>query len=145
MRKIIVVLFFALYSFTGCAKGITDDATTILSKYDTLTVAVMKTNMGTIELMLYPNETPKTVENFVTLAQQGYYNGVIFHRVIENFMIQGGDSTGTGMGGRSIWGKDFADEFVMGLTFDKVGLLAMANRGPNTTLHILHYHCKTEC
>ncbi len=133
MRNFLVIILFALISFTGCAQQKnTPQNESPVFKYDTLTVAVMKTNMGTIELQLYPKEAPKTVENFTTLAKQGYYNGIIFHRVIENFMIQGGDSTGTGTGGRSIWGGDFADEFVMGLTFDKTGLLAMANRGPNT-------------
>ena len=99
---------------------------------DSTTVAVIKTNMGTIEIELFAKETPKTVENFVGLANKGYYNGVIFHRVIDNFMIQGGDPTGTGRGGESIWGKKFNDEIVKELVFDKEGLLAMANAGPNT-------------
>lgn len=97
-----------------------------------MTVAVIKTNMGTIEIELFADQTPKTVENFVTHADSGYYNGIIFHRVIENFMIQGGDPTGTGRGGESVWGKPFADEIVPSLTFDKPGILAMANAGPNT-------------
>jgi len=97
-----------------------------------MTVAVIKTNMGTIEIELFAEQTPKTVENFVGHADSGYYNGVIFHRVIENFMIQGGDPTGTGRGGESIWGKPFADEIVPSLTFDEPGILAMANAGPNT-------------
>jgi len=97
-----------------------------------MTVAVMKTNMGTIELELYADQTPKTVENFVGLANKDYYNGVIFHRVIPDFMIQGGDPTGTGRGGQSLWGKPFADEIVPSLTFDKPGILAMANAGANT-------------
>ncbi len=99
---------------------------------DSTTVAVIKTNMGNIELELFAKETPKTVENFVGLANKGYYKGVIFHRVIDNFMIQGGDPTGTGSGGKSIWGKSFNDEIVPQLVFDKEGLLAMANSGPNT-------------
>jgi cyclophilin family peptidyl-prolyl cis-trans isomerase len=97
-----------------------------------MTVAVIKTNMGTIEIELFADQTPKTVENFVGHADSGYYNGVIFHRVIQNFMIQGGDPTGTGRGGESIWGKPFADEIVPSLTFDEPGILAMANAGPNT-------------
>jgi cyclophilin family peptidyl-prolyl cis-trans isomerase len=97
-----------------------------------MTIAVIKTNMGTIEIELFAEQTPKTVENFVGLADSGYYNGVIFHRVIANFMIQGGDPTGTGRGGESIWGKPFADEIVPSLTFDEPGILAMANAGPNT-------------
>src|SRR5574338_69518 len=99
---------------------------------DSTTVAIIKTNMGTIEIELFTIETPKTVENFVGLANKGYYNGVIFHRVIDGFMIQGGDPTGTGRGGESIWGKKFNDEIVPELVFDKEGLLAMANAGPNT-------------
>lgn len=97
-----------------------------------MTVAVIKTNMGTIEIELYADQTPKTVENFVGLANENYYNGVIFHRVIANFMIQGGDPTGTGRGGQSIWVKPFADEIVSSLNFNEPGVLAMANAGPNT-------------
>ena len=99
---------------------------------DSITVAVMKTNMGTIELELFADKTPKTVENFVGLANKGYYKGVIFHRVIKNFMIQGGDPSGTGRGGVSFWGGKFEDEIVPDLKFDGPGLLAMANAGPNT-------------
>jgi len=97
-----------------------------------MTVAVIKTNMGTVEIELYADQTPKTVENFVGLAKKDYYNGIIFHRVIPNFMIQGGDPTGTGRGGESLWGKPFADEIVSSLVFDEPGILAMANSGPNT-------------
>jgi len=97
-----------------------------------MTVAIMETNMGVIELQLFADQTPKTVENFVGLADSGYYNGVTFHRVIPNFMIQGGDPTGTGRGGQSIWGKKFEDEIVPSLVFEKPGILAMANSGPNT-------------
>lgn len=95
-------------------------------------VVVIETNMGTIEVAMYRSEAPKTVDNFEGLAKQGYYNGIIFHRVIENFMIQGGDPTGTGMGGKSIYGDKFADEISPKLKFDREGLLAMANAGPNT-------------
>ena len=94
--------------------------------------ANIKTSMGDIRIELFPDEAPKTVENFVELAKKGYYNGVIFHRVIENFMIQGGDPTGTGRGGESAWGGKFKDEFSPKLTFDKAGILAMANAGPGT-------------
>ncbi len=73
--------------------------------------AVIKTNLGEMTLALFPEQAPKAVENFVTLAKNGYYDGVIFHRVISDFMIQTGDPTGTGMGGESIWGKAFEDEF----------------------------------
>ena len=71
--------------------------------------AVIKTNLGEMTLALFPEQAPKAVENFVTLAKNGYYDGVIFHRVISDFMIQTGDPTGTGMGGESIWGKAFED------------------------------------
>jgi len=99
---------------------------------DSMLVAVMKTNMGTVEIELFEKQTPKTVENFSGLAKKGYYNGVIFHRVIPNFMIQGGDPTGTGRGGESLWGKKFNDEFVPALKHSEPGVLSMANAGPNT-------------
>ena len=95
-------------------------------------VVIIETNMGTIEVSLFRADAPKTVENFEGLAKKGYYNGVVFHRVISNFMIQGGDPTGTGMGGESIYGKTFADEISPSRKFDRAGLLAMANAGPNT-------------
>ena len=95
-------------------------------------IANIKTSMGDIVIELFPLEAPKTVENFVELAKKEYYKGVIFHRVIENFMIQGGDPTGTGRGGESAWGGKFKDEFSPKLTFDKAGILAMANAGPGT-------------
>ncbi len=95
------------------------------------TYAVMKTNMGDIKIKLFPNEAPKTVENFTTHAKNGYYNGLIFHRVIKDFMIQGGDPQGTGIGGESIWGKKFEDEFNPDL-HNLRGALSMANAGPNT-------------
>lgn len=92
---------------------------------------VLETTQGKIEILLFGDVAPLAVENFTTHIKNGYYNNLIFHRVIKNFMIQGGDPTGTGRGGESIWGKDFKDEF-KNLTFDKAGLLAMANRGPHT-------------
>ena len=99
---------------------------------DSSTVVVFETNQGSIELKLYPQAAPKTVENFTGLVKKGYYNGLIFHRVIKNFMIQGGDPTGTGTGGESLWGGKFEDEFNADLQFDHKGILAMANAGPNT-------------
>ena len=95
------------------------------------TVAVMHTNMGDIEIKLFPEQAPKTVENFTTHAKNDYYNGIIFHRIIKDFMIQGGDPTGTGMGGESIWGHSFKDEFTPEL-HNLRGALCMANAGPNT-------------
>jgi len=92
---------------------------------------ILETTQGTIELELYPDVAPLAVENFTTHVKNGYYNGIAFHRIIKNFMIQGGDPTETGRGGESIWKKSFKDEFT-NKTFDKPGVLAMANRGPHT-------------
>jgi len=94
--------------------------------------ALIEANQGTIEIALRPDIAPKAVENFIKHAEQGYYDGVIFHRVIKNFMIQSGDPMGTGVGGVSIWGKPFEDEVTRSVTFDKPGVLAMANAGPKT-------------
>lgn len=93
--------------------------------------AIMKTNHGVIEIQLFEKQAPMTVENFVRLAKKDYYNGTTFHRVISDFMIQGGDPLGTGMGGESIWGHPFEDEFSPEL-FNLRGALSMANSGPNT-------------
>ena len=99
---------------------------------DEILVAEFETNMGNFEIQLFANRAPKTVENFVGLAKKGYYNGLIFHRVIDNFMIQGGDPTGTGRGGESLWGGKFQDEFNPQLKHDGPGVLSMANSGPNS-------------
>ena len=93
---------------------------------------ILHTNRGDIVLKLFPKVAPLAVENFIKLSKKGYYNGTTFHRVIKGFMIQGGDPTGTGRGGQSIWGKEFKNEYAPNLVFDKPYLLAMANRGPNT-------------
>ena len=94
-------------------------------------VAVMHTSLGDISIRLFKEKVPRTVENFVTHAKNGYYDGLIFHRVIKDFMIQGGDPTGTGCGGESIYGEKFEDEFDADLHNIK-GALSMANAGPNT-------------
>lgn len=94
-------------------------------------LVTVHTKLGDFTLELFPEVAPKTVENFVTHAKNGYYDGVIFHRVIEDFMIQGGDPTGTGMGGESIYGRTFEDEFSRE-AFNLYGTLSMANAGPNT-------------
>ncbi len=95
------------------------------------TVAVMKTTLGEIKILLFPEAAPKAVENFTTHAKNGYYTGIIFHRVIPDFMIQGGDPTGTGRGGESIWGRSFEDEF--NVDYHNIrGALSMANAGPGT-------------
>lgn len=93
--------------------------------------AVLKTNQGEIKIQLFPEQAPMTVENFIRLAQKGYYDGTIFHRVISDFMIQGEDPEGNGTGGESIWGHPFEDELSREL-FNIRGALSMANSGPNT-------------
>ncbi len=98
--------------------------------------AVLQTNKGTIRFELLESDAPKTTENFITLAERNYYNGVIFHRVIKGFMIQGGDPTGSGRGGESAWGGRFNDEIdstsALYQRGYKKGTVAMANAGPNT-------------
>lgn len=96
-----------------------------------MSIAVIKTNKGDMIFELNESAAPKAVENFTTHAKNGYYDGLIFHRVIKDFMIQGGDPTGTGMGGESIWGKSFEDEFTLDAR-NYYGALSMANSGPNT-------------
>ncbi len=113
---------------------------------------ILETTQGAVEIKLMPHIAPRTCENFTRLVEKGYYDGIIFHRVIPDFMIQGGDPEGTGRGGQSIWGTKFEDEFSKDVKFDKVGLLAMANSGPNTngsqffittsTSHCRHLHMK---
>ncbi|XP_017894702.1 PREDICTED: peptidyl-prolyl cis-trans isomerase-like 1 [Capra hircus] len=92
----------------------------------------LETSMGIIVLELYWKHAPKTCKNFAELARRGYYNGTRFHRIIKDFMIQGGDPTGTGRGGASIYGKQFEDELHPDLKFTGAGILAMANAGPDT-------------
>ena len=94
-------------------------------------IATIKTNHGDMHIKLFPEHAPKTVANFIALSKDGYYDGVIFHRIIKDFMIQGGDPTGTGMGGESIYGQSFEDEFSEEL-YNVRGALSMANAGPNT-------------
>lgn len=93
---------------------------------------VFETSQGEVEFSFFDDVAPKACENFRGLVKKGYYDGIIFHRVIEGFMLQGGDPTGTGRGGESLWGHDFEDETSPKVKFDKKGLLAMANRGPST-------------
>ncbi len=116
MKKIFSLLFIALLSISAYAKN---------------PHVVLETTQGSIEIELFPQIAPKAVENFTTHIKNGFYNGVAFHRIIKNFMIQGGDPTESGRGGQSIWKKDFADEY-KNKTFNKPGILAMANRGPHT-------------
>lgn len=99
---------------------------------ENINTVTLHTNSGDIKIKLFPKIAPKACENFVELAKKGYYDGITFHRVIKDFMIQGGDPTGSGCGGQSVWGKPFDDEFDENVTFDRAGLLAMANAGPRT-------------
>ncbi|KAJ9635519.1 Peptidyl-prolyl cis-trans isomerase-like 1 [Coniosporium apollinis] len=96
------------------------------------TNVALETTMGTITVELYENHAPKTCRNFSTLASRGYYNDVLFHRIIPNFMLQTGDPTGTGRGGSSIYGEKFEDEISPSLKHTGAGILSMANSGPNT-------------
>lgn len=95
-------------------------------------VVTIDTSMGPISFELYANEAPRTCKNFEELCGRGYYNGTLFHRVIKNFMVQGGDPTGTGKGGQSIYGSKFEDEITPTLKHTGAGILSMANAGPNT-------------
>ena len=93
---------------------------------------VMETTQGNIELELFTQLAPKACENFLEHAKSGYYEGIAFHRIIKDFMIQGGDPSETGAGGESIWGAPFEDEVSLDVAFDTPGKLAMANAGPHT-------------
>jgi cyclophilin family peptidyl-prolyl cis-trans isomerase len=126
----LAICFTIIFGFSqsiGCQSDTTKGKTVNIS---------IETTKGNIELELFESDAPKTVANFAGLAEQGYFNGIIFHRISKGFVIQGGDSTGTGRGGKSIYGKEFEDElnpatpsFKEGY---KRGTVAMANRGPNT-------------
>ena len=119
MNKVLTlaIAFFSLVLLSG------------ISNAQTNTVVEMQTTMGTIKINLYTKEAPITTQNFIDLVNKGFYDGIIFHRVIDGFMIQAGDPTGTGMGGS---GKKIPDEFGPGLSHNKPGILSMANAGPNT-------------
>lgn len=133
MTRFLTLAFAATIalSSTACAQG-GDETATPAKETTEVKVAVMNTNQGSITIRLYPEAAPKAVENLERLAEKGYYDGLIFHRVMDGFMIQGGDPTGTGYGGKSIWGVPFEDEFSPELRFDHPGILAMANSGPKT-------------
>ena len=128
-KKILFFSLIVLFSFTHQSLLAQGEQSRMDSKPF---IIVLETTQGNIELRLFTEIAPKTCFNMTGLVKKGYYNGTIFHRVIKNFMIQGGDPTGTGRGGESFWGKNFQDEVVESVTFDKKGLLAMANAGPNT-------------
>jgi peptidylprolyl isomerase len=145
MKRTTTALVILGLFITGCnAKDIKDinttkkvenvsaDSNITSDKKNSKNIVVLETNQGTIELKMFPDIAPLAVENFTTHATNGYYNGLIFHRVIKDFMIQGGDPTGTGTGGTSIWNKEFVNEYAPNVVFDKPFMLAMANHGPNT-------------
>ena len=144
MKKLLTLLTLTTtLFFTACGSNSSTPATSSTSSVakvskqmpdtvDTLNpIVVLDTSMGSLEIELFPDVAPLAVENFMTHIKNGYYNHVAFHRIIKDFMIQGGDPTESGRGGESIWHKDFKDEFT-NKTFDKAGVLAMANRGPST-------------
>ncbi len=123
MRRLIFsLLFMAFFIVSANAQNLEKEKILV----------ILETSQGNIEIQLMPEVAPKACENFTKLIEKGYYEGIIFHRVIKDFMIQCGDPTGTGSGGESIWGKSFEDELQKEVVFDKKGMLAMANVGPNT-------------
>ena len=129
----ITKLALSLFMVYGLSQSMGCQSTTTKGK--TVNILI-ETTKGNIELELFGTDAPKTVANFVGLAEQGYFNGIIFHRISKGFVIQGGDSTGTGRGGKSIYGKEFEDELNPSTPSYqggyKRGTVAMANRGPNT-------------
>lgn len=121
--KNFLILFAAVFCFASFFNSaIAQDSET--------KVAQLETSLGTIKIKLFTKEAPATSQNFIDLINKGFYDGIIFHRVIDGFMIQGGDPTGTGMGGS---GTVIPDEFKTGLSHGKPGIVSMANAGPNTT------------
>jgi len=129
-------LALALLLAAGCSRS--DNKSAAETAAAKPPVAVMATEQGTIEIELLPGDAPKAAENFRLLAERGYYNGLTFHRVVKGFMLQGGDPKADGSGGESAWGGTFEDEcqprsplYQGGLGY-KRGIVAMANRGPNT-------------
>ncbi|MBL7071567.1 MAG: peptidylprolyl isomerase [Candidatus Omnitrophica bacterium] len=134
MRKILLVsAIFAVFMLSaGSSAAETADPDLNGGSKMEEKIVVLETSLGNIELKLMPEVAPKACENFAALVEKGYYDGIIFHRVIKDFMVQCGDPTGTGRGGSSIWGSPFEDEVTSEITFNKPGLLAMANSGANT-------------
>ena len=141
MKKIVLTVIAMLFMvFTGCnakdtnatAPKVDKRVTESSDKKQEETLVTLETNQGDIVVKMFPKVAPLAVENFVTHAKDGYFDGLIFHRVIKDFMIQGGDPTGTGRGGESIWKKEFVNEHAPNVIFDRPFLLAMANHGPNT-------------
>jgi peptidylprolyl isomerase len=133
MKKLLLLLGVGLI-VAGCA-GVQKDSGDMKGIERGLSMdtrVLLETTQGNIEIELMTEVAPKACENFTSLIKSGYYDGIIFHRIIKGFMIQGGDPTGTGRGGASVWGAPFEDEVVQSVAFDRPGLLAMANAGPNS-------------
>ena len=130
LKQAAVILSFLCLGATTCLAAEAGTAANGGTQHMANRIAVIETNLGTIELELFEDKTPITTKNFIDLAEKGFYDGVIFHRVIDGFMIQGGDPTGTGTGGP---GYTIEDEFLPDLKFTGEGILAMANTGmPHT-------------
>jgi cyclophilin family peptidyl-prolyl cis-trans isomerase len=134
--RVIAVLLIAPFLITGCRSSTGNPKVPAGAKSSGGLHATIETDKGPIEIELFPADAPKAVENFRLLAEHGYYEGVIFHRIVKGFMIQGGDPTGDGTGGESAWGEPFADEInpqsaLYGAGYRR-GIVAMANAGPNT-------------
>ena len=144
LKIFLLCLLMPTMLFIGCSNsnGSSTDAKTTSSEDDKIgsqlkmpekgeDIAIIKTNLGEMKLRFFKEEAPKACENFITLAKEGFYNGLIFHRVIKDFMIQTGDPNGNGTGGKTIWGDKFEDEFSDHL-FNITYSVSMANSGPNT-------------
>lgn len=134
MKKKIVILMLLFLFVCGCSKDTSKGVINKVKYEETNKITnyvKMDTTKGIILIELYPEIAPITVENFQNLINEKFYDGLIFHRVIKDFMIQGGDPTGTGCGGESIWGRSFEDEFSLDAR-NYYGALSMANSGPNT-------------
>ncbi|MDF1879721.1 peptidylprolyl isomerase [Sulfurimonas sp. MAG313] len=127
VRSFILLFALVLTSHAGLSEQLSKKGSSSSSPK-----VIFETTQGNITFELYPDVAPKAVENFLGHVKSGYYNGIIFHRIIKGFMIQGGDPTGTGRGGESIWKQAFEDEFAPNLVFNSRGILAMANSGPRT-------------
>lgn len=136
-----ILMSAMIFSLPGCKSDKTEDNTLSTSSAkvgyqlempaEGEEIAVINSSEGAFKVRFFPEVAPKAVENFKSLSKKGYYDNMTFHRIIKDFMVQGGDPTGTGAGGESIWGENFEDEFSSSL-FNITGSLAMANRGPNT-------------
>ena len=131
MKKTLIIITALLsLNFVACSA---DNSHKTTAKQEVQgTSVILETTQGNIEIKLYPDVAPKAVENFTTHVKNGYYNHIAFHRIIHDFMVQGGDPTESGRGGKSIWNKPFEDEFKANVVFDTAGILAMANAGPRT-------------